>query len=79
MRAGAIILTATSALGSPYGIAAVRASSLLCFPGRVRFNRPGGSVGTAPRDASVILAGGPGLEVETAAGALGTLGPVLRT
>ena len=78
VRAGLIILTATSAFGTCYGLAAVRAAALVCCPGRVRFVMPGGIVGTAPRDGSVILAGGPGLKIDTAAGALEGLGPVLR-
>ena len=87
VRSGLIILTATAAFGSIYGRPLLAACRLIYLPGsdpasgrnapRVEFIDPGPGQRASPPGASVILAGGSYLDIETAARALEELGPVL--
>ena len=76
--AACIILTSTAALGTRYGYDLQQSADLMCSPGRVWFVAPNGTPGRQPRDASVIFAGGPRLDVDRAEQALRLLGPVWR-
>ena len=76
VAAGIILIHATAALGSAYGLRLMDEASLAVFPGRIRFVRPGGSPGDAPRDASVLIAGGPAIDAAHAGDALSAVGAV---